>query len=204
MLVSPVAAVGPAVKPRAIGAANAMAIIVCEVSVERLDVGHGRGWTQEAVEGGQPGGASQANAGGSRKPYQGIDRNSAAMVRTAMVSEDGMALPCPAESTWQPSGRQYCVDVGPVWLDPDLHHGYRGPGPSATQLMRAPSRTGPWPPSRARGGETRQTPGISIRSDAIRQSGLGELDMRAFLMCVPFALGQRSGLRGSRIAALVG
>lgn len=40
MLVSPVAAVGPAVKPRAIGTANAMAIIVCEVSVERLDVGH--------------------------------------------------------------------------------------------------------------------------------------------------------------------
>lgn len=33
MLVSPVAAVGPAVKPRAIGTANAMAIIVCEVSV---------------------------------------------------------------------------------------------------------------------------------------------------------------------------
>lgn len=59
--------------------------------------------------------------------------------------------------------------------------------------MRATSRTGPWPPSRARGGETRQTPGSSIRSDAIRQSGLGKLDMRAFLMCVPFALGQRSG-----------
>lgn len=49
---------------------------------------------QEAVEGGQPGCASQAYGGGSCKPYQGIGRNSAAMVRTAMASEDGMGWRC--------------------------------------------------------------------------------------------------------------
>lgn len=167
-----------------------MAIVVCEVPVERLDVGHVDGCKKPSRVGSPEG----AYAGGPCKPYQGIGRSSAAMVRTATASEDGMGWRCLGQlrAHGSPVGTNI-VNGGPVWLDPDLHHGYRGPGPSATQLMRATSRTGPWPPSRARGGETRQTPGTSIRSDAIRQSGLGELDMRPSLMCVPFALGQRSG-----------
>jgi len=65
-----------------------MAIIVCEVPVEMLDVGHVVG-CKKPLRVGNPEGFAGVNWR-VMQANQGAGRNSAVMVRTAMASEDGM------------------------------------------------------------------------------------------------------------------